>query len=729
MLLFGSLPPAPPVRALLTGGDLRLLSAEGDVVRRVRTDARELRWSPDGSTLLLRDAKGRLFRLEVAGRGGPARIAEGVATFAWTPENRVLVGLTGRGVLGLGADGREIALSLPRAESPAIAPDGARLAYTVPSDGLWSAARDGSNPRRLAASRDAHAPSWSYDARLIAWTDAGRLRLIRREGGSARGDACDLGPVEDPRAFWSPGSADLLARRAGEWQVWSARTGAWSRLDARGAEPPVWAGPRSLLSADDGRLLALLPGDPAHEIDTRRTKVVAVAVAPTTFRGEAFADPFARAPKPRRGETAWRGRLTAFDAKTGHADLAVAGEVSPAGTVLVLGQSQARSATTKDRALMKRLALPADAELQVIVRAGKIVGVDVPPLLAPPEAPKIPPKTPPTVPPVTTPPPTTPATGGTSPVEPPPVGAPRVDFSGRALRPLRAVEPDGITREVVVVPLVYPMPGPRKFTDTFLDARDGGKRRHHGNDLMAPKMTPLLAVFDGVVAFRRNTAPGASNSLTLTSDDGWTASYLHVNNDTPGTDDGLGSARYAFPADLRPGDRVRAGEVVAWCGDSGNAEDAGSHLHFELYDRDGEAIIDPFASLTAARHLDAPLYADADPSLVARKGEVRWEGVVVGVQTEKRAITVELTATGEAGGPVRRNLTPRLVYLEIPADLALEARSEAKTPFAFETVRPGQRLGAVGVIDGAKMRVRRATIEPLPLPSGPGSPAVGKSRR
>ncbi len=141
--------------------------------------------------------------------------------------------------------------------------------------------------------------------------------------------------------------------------------------------------------------------------------------------------------------------------------------------------------------------------------------------------------------------------------------------------------------------MIYPIPGPHRFTDTFLAPRGGGTRRHHGNDLMAPKMTPLLAVFDGTVTFAQKKGT-SGNTLTLRSDDGWTATYMHINNDTPGTDDGKGSARYAFLADLLPGARVRAGEVVAWCGDSGNAEGTGPHVHFELYDAEGgDAILTP----------------------------------------------------------------------------------------------------------------------------------------
>jgi hypothetical protein len=47
------------------------------------------------------------------------------------------------------------------------------------------------------------------------------------------------------------------------------------------------------------------------------------------------------------------------------------------------------------------------------------------------------------------------------------------------------------------------------------------------------------------------------------------------------------------------GQRVKAGEPVGYVGDSGNAENAGSHLHFELHTPDGTAV-DAYSSLVAA---------------------------------------------------------------------------------------------------------------------------------
>ncbi len=132
--------------------------------------------------------------------------------------------------------------------------------------------------------------------------------------------------------------------------------------------------------------------------------------------------------------------------------------------------------------------------------------------------------------------------------------------------------------------MVFPVAGGvTSFTDTFLVCRSGCARKHMGQDLMGARMTPLVAAFDGVISsLRRETTAGGGNYLVITGDNGWSAMYLHVNNDTPGTDDGKGTAGFAFPAGIEVGTRVLAGQLVAWRGDSGNAESTGPHLHFEV---------------------------------------------------------------------------------------------------------------------------------------------------
>jgi murein DD-endopeptidase MepM/ murein hydrolase activator NlpD len=177
----------------------------------------------------------------------------------------------------------------------------------------------------------------------------------------------------------------------------------------------------------------------------------------------------------------------------------------------------------------------------------------------------------------------------------------------------------------VVVPMVFPVLGGASYTDTFLACRSGCTRKHLGQDLMGPKMRPLLATFDGVVTSMQ--ADGSSgNYLSITSADGWTTNYLHINNDTPGTDDGRGTARWAFMPGIRVGAPVFAGQLVAWLGDSGNAESTGAHLHFEL--RRGSAwsgtVYNAKPSLDRAVRLSTPRTSGPHPDGVVVQAGANW---------------------------------------------------------------------------------------------------------
>lgn len=162
-------------------------------------------------------------------------------------------------------------------------------------------------------------------------------------------------------------------------------------------------------------------------------------------------------------------------------------------------------------------------------------------------------------------------------------------------------------------PLTFPVVGRVAFTDTFGAPRSGG-RSHAGLDLMAGKMQPLVAAAAGTVTRMTVPEPTYGYMLTITGDDGWSYNYVHINNDTPGTDDGIAPLSAVFAPGLSEGARVVPGQLVAYVGDSGNAEDVAPQLHFELIDPTGEPV-NPMASLTAAPRVQVPVDqpAVADP--------------------------------------------------------------------------------------------------------------------
>src|SRR5690606_32955657 len=105
--------------------------------------------------------------------------------------------------------------------------------------------------------------------------------------------------------------------------------------------------------------------------------------------------------------------------------------------------------------------------------------------------------------------------------------------------------------------------------------------------------------------------PSYGYMVTVCGDDGREYHYIHLNNDSPGTDDGRGGPAGAYAPGIRPGVRVARGQWIGYLGDSGNAETTPPHLHFEIEDpRLGDARvrggryrgdrINPYPSLVAA---------------------------------------------------------------------------------------------------------------------------------
>jgi hypothetical protein len=158
--------------------------------------------------------------------------------------------------------------------------------------------------------------------------------------------------------------------------------------------------------------------------------------------------------------------------------------------------------------------------------------------------------------------------------------------------------------------MVFPLLGEHTLTDSFGDPRGRG-RKHAGVDILADRMTPVVAVADGTVRWIHNVPGDDCCDVALEHDDGWRSRYIHLNNDTPGTDDGRA---VGIAPGLREGSRVAAGQLVGWVGDSGNAEATVPHLHFELRRANGTPV-DPLPSLKAALTRGRELVPQPSPRL------------------------------------------------------------------------------------------------------------------
>ena len=115
----------------------------------------------------------------------------------------------------------------------------------------------------------------------------------------------------------------------------------------------------------------------------------------------------------------------------------------------------------------------------------------------------------------------------------------------------------------------------------------GGPRQigpHQGNDCFAPFGTPVLAVADGTLN-RVGTLPISGNRLWLRSDDGDSFFYAHLS---------------AFAPEAVDGAEVKAGTLLGFTGNTGDAEPTPPHVHFEIHPgADDDKAIDPHEILLA----------------------------------------------------------------------------------------------------------------------------------
>lgn len=207
--------------------------------------------------------------------------------------------------------------------------------------------------------------------------------------------------------------------------------------------------------------------------------------------------------------------------------------------------------------------------------------------------------------------------------------------------PVKITEAAGEVR-----PIVFPMLGTGSYYDDFGAPRTD--HSHEGNDIFAPKMKPLVAAVDGTIRWVQYPEPSWGYAISIRDAEGFSYWYLHVNNDHPGTDDGLGDGFYAYAPDIVSGAPVVKGQLIGWVGDSGNAETTAPHLHFEIHDPSGTAY-SPYQSLKAATHITTPVDYPKLPYEILPYGNFKG-GATVAVGRFGNGATL-VTGAGAGGGP------------------------------------------------------------------------------
>jgi murein DD-endopeptidase MepM/ murein hydrolase activator NlpD len=182
--------------------------------------------------------------------------------------------------------------------------------------------------------------------------------------------------------------------------------------------------------------------------------------------------------------------------------------------------------------------------------------------------------------------------------------------SGSPLLPI----PPGLHPKLTAGGYVFPVYGPVSFTDSFGAFRgDVPGNWHHGDDIFAPLGAPILACADGIV-FSVGWNDIGGNRLWLRDAEGNEFYFAHLSAFSPLAKNGL---------------HVRAGEVLGFVGNTGDAAGTPTHLHFEVHPSSlifmgYDGAVDPTLYLQAWQHLQdvrfsnvagwVPAFAVSDPA-------------------------------------------------------------------------------------------------------------------
>jgi murein DD-endopeptidase MepM/ murein hydrolase activator NlpD len=177
--------------------------------------------------------------------------------------------------------------------------------------------------------------------------------------------------------------------------------------------------------------------------------------------------------------------------------------------------------------------------------------------------------------------------------------------------------------KLVAGPYVFPVYGPSSYIDTFGAARsDVSGDYHHGDDIFGQLGQPLVAVTNGIV-FSVGYQKVGGNRLWILDSQGNQYYYAHLS---------------AFSTAAVNGAHVKAGEVVGFMGNTGDAEGTPYHLHFEVHPVSYlylgyDGAVDPTQYLDGWRHeksLPFPIAGGWVPAIAGRAAVPEPGAVLLG---------------------------------------------------------------------------------------------------
>ncbi|HKN64028.1 MAG TPA: M23 family metallopeptidase [Gaiellaceae bacterium] len=240
---------------------------------------------------------------------------------------------------------------------------------------------------------------------------------------------------------------------------------------------------------------------------------------------------------------------------------------------------------------------------------------------------------------------------------------------------------------------MFPVVGKTTYSDDFGDPR--GQGIHEGNDMLAARHTPVVAAEAGTVK-RWTRSASAGCMLYLYGRSGTTYLYIHLNNDLGAGNDNRGRCTdgTAYAPGLRDGQKVAAGALLGFVGDSGDANGIHPHLHFELHPGGGPAV-SPYRWLKRARHL---LYPGATRAPVSPLG-IRLTGTVLSVSTDASDGRVAI-AVHRVKLPGAKPVAPaRSVVLDVPETATIDyGGGPTPSPVRLDYLTPGDPVTAWSTI-------------------------------
>ncbi|HEX2044502.1 MAG TPA: M23 family metallopeptidase [Gaiellaceae bacterium] len=241
------------------------------------------------------------------------------------------------------------------------------------------------------------------------------------------------------------------------------------------------------------------------------------------------------------------------------------------------------------------------------------------------------------------------------------------------------------TAQAAVPRIVFPVVAKTYYSDDFGAPRGTGS--HQGNDIMARKKSRVVAAERGRVV-KWTSSRNAGCMLYLHGRSGTTYLYIHLNNDRTMRNDTHGNSTcvngIAYAPGLRSGQRVAAGQLVGYVGDSGDADGIAPHLHFELHPNDGRAV-SPYRWLRAGWRL---LYMR--PPAATKTLALKISGRIVSkrLDTDPDRLTVQVARVRLSNGwgvrPARR------VTVTVPSQATV---ARASTAGAQTTTLAKARIG------------------------------------